>query len=190
MLNLISGALLTFMPFLAVATSASSMTDQTTPNPQKKISEGAIFAHAVIEPKSNSQVKGNVYFTQLKDGVLVLAEIDNLTPGDHGFHVHEFGDCSAPDASTVGGHFNPTHHKHGGPDDPDRHLGDLGNITADSNGHAYFMRVDKVMSLNGANSIIGHAIIVHADKDDFVSQPAGNSGKKIGCGKIEEVVID
>ena len=115
----------------------------------------------------------------------VVADIEGLTPGDHGFHVHEFGDCSAPDGTSAGAHFNPTKKPHGAPDNAERHVGDLGNITADESGKAHYDRIDTVIELNGENTIVGRSVIVHAKADDFVSQPAGNAGSRIACGVIE-----
>ena len=97
----------------------------------------------------------------------MIAELTGLTPGEHGFHVHEFGDCSMADGTCAGGHFNPTGAPHGGPDDAKRHVGDLGNIKADASGKATYKRVDKMLALNGPNSIIGRSIIVHAAPDDL-----------------------
>ncbi len=154
------------------------------PEPKKSPSD---ISEAVAEVKAaaGGKVQGKVTFTAAHNGVRVVADIDGLTPGLHGFHIHEKGDCSAPDFSSAGGHFNPTHEKHGGPTSLHHHVGDLGNIEADSNGHGHYDWTDKELQLNGDNSIIGRSIIVHSDKDDFVSQPAGNSGSRIGCGVIK-----
>lgn len=152
-----------------------------------KLDQDIAHAVAVINPVGSNKIRGKVTFTKVDDGIKVVADIDGLTPGEHGFHVHEFGDCSGKDAAGVGAHFNPTNSKHGSPDSADRHVGDLGNLVADANGHAHYERVDKLIKLQGKNSILGRSIIIHADKDDYVSQPAGASGAKIGCGIIEPV---
>jgi Cu-Zn family superoxide dismutase len=141
-------------------------------------------AICVIHPLGESKVAGKVVFTQTRDGVEVNAEITGLTPGEHGFHVHEFGDCSMVDGTCAGAHFNPTGAPHGGPDDARRHAGDLGNVKADASGKATYKRVDKMLALNGANSIIGRSIIVHAAPDDLKTQPSGNAGARVGCGVI------
>jgi Cu-Zn family superoxide dismutase len=117
----------------------------------------------------------------------VEGEISGLTPGKHGFHVHEKGDCSAPDGASAGGHFNPTHQNHGAPSSPHRHAGDLGNITADKKGNAKFNFRDKVIRLSGEDSIMGKSLILHADPDDMKTQPTGNSGKRVACGVIESM---
>ena len=143
-------------------------------------------AYVILRPTKDSHVTGLVTFSEVDEGVRIVANIDNLKPGKHGFHIHEHGDCSAHDASSAGGHFNPTGKKHGGPDDPDRHVGDLGNVVADADGHAYYERVDRIISLNGPESIVGLSVVVHADEDDLKTQPTGNSGARIACGVIEK----
>lgn len=141
-------------------------------------------AVAVIHPTEGNKIKGTVVFTSVPGGIKIVADIDNLTPGKHGFHVHEFGDCSAHDGSSAGGHFNPTGKKHGGPDSTERHVGDFGNLDADKSGHAHYERIDKEIAFSGTNSILGKSIVIHADEDDLKSQPSGNSGARIGCGVV------
>lgn len=141
-------------------------------------------AIALIRPTKGNSARGKVTFTRVPDGIKIVADIDGLSPGKHGFHIHETGDCSAPDASSAGGHFNPEGTHHGSPDSLDRHAGDLGNIMADKKGHGHYERIDAMLRFDGPTSILGKAIIIHADPDDFVSQPAGNAGKRIGCGVI------
>jgi len=141
-------------------------------------------AVAVVHPLGDNTVKGVVTFTQQAGGVEIVAEITGLEPGEHGFHIHEFGDCTMADGTCAGGHFNPTGAPHGGPDDEERHAGDFGNLKADSSGKATYKRVDKMIQLNGPHSIIGRAVIVHAGRDDLKSQPSGDAGARIGCGVI------
>src|ERR1700680_1646041 len=141
-------------------------------------------AIAVLHPASGSQVMGVVTFTKANDAVQVVADVTGLTPGKHGFHIHEFGDCSATDATSAGGHFNPTHKPHGAPDAAERHAGDLGNIEADASGKAHLEWKDKVMKLTGEDSIVGHAVIVHEKADDLKTQPTGNAGGRVACGVI------
>jgi superoxide dismutase, Cu-Zn family len=140
-------------------------------------------ASATLESKSGSQVTGTVTFTKTGDEVRVVADIQGLKPGKHGFHIHEKGDCSAADAASAGGHFNPTHQHHGGPATAEHHTGDLGNIEADASGKAHLDWKGK-MSLNGPDSIIGKSIVVHEKEDDLKSDPAGNSGARVACGVI------
>lgn len=141
-------------------------------------------ASAVLSPTQGNNASGSVTFTQMDNGVQVVADIMNLTPGEHGFHIHENGDCSAPDASSAGEHFNPTDMPHGGPESPRHHIGDLGNIVADASGRARMNKVFSFLSLNGDNSIVGKSILVHSDRDDLVSQPSGDSGTRLACGVI------
>jgi Cu-Zn family superoxide dismutase len=141
-------------------------------------------AIAVVHPLGDSKVSGKVVFRQTRSGVEIIAEIKGLAPGKHGFHVHEFGDCSMADGTCAGAHFNPTGATHAGPDDEKRHVGDLGNIEVAEGETATYKRVDKLISLNGPNSIVGRSVIVHADPDDLKSQPSGNAGARVGCGVI------
>lgn len=145
---------------------------------------GVTKAICVVQPLGDSKVTGKVVFTKVADGVEIAAELTGLAPGEHGFHVHEFGDCSMMDGTCAGGHFNPTGAPHGGPDSEKRHAGDFGNIKADASGKATYKRVDKLITLNGDHSIIGRSIIVHAKADDLKTQPSGDAGARIGCGVI------
>lgn len=144
-------------------------------------------AIAEINPASGSQVHGRVVFKQEEKGVRIVAEITGLSPGEHGFHIHEKGDCSAPDGSSAGGHFNPKSMPHAGPDASMRHAGDLGNLVADAQGKAQYERLDTVIQLNGDDTIVGRGIIVHEKADDFTTQPTGNAGGRIGCGVIKAI---
>jgi Cu-Zn family superoxide dismutase len=131
------------------------------------------------------KVKGTVEFKEVDGGVEVTANLEGLKKGDHGFHIHEKGDCSAPDAKSAGGHFNPSNHKHGAPDADEHHEGDLGNITADKDGKATKTFTMKGISLgDGDTSIVGKGFIIHDKKDDMKTQPTGNAGDRIGCGVI------
>jgi Cu-Zn family superoxide dismutase len=148
-------------------------------------SSAPLKAIAVLHPTAGNKVGGIVTFTEVADGVQVHAEITGLAPGNHGFHVHEFGDCSAPDASSAGAHFNPTNKPHAGPDATERHVGDMGNVEAGASGKATLEYVDHQISLtNDEQSAIGRSVIVHVKADDLKSQPAGNSGARVACGVI------
>jgi Cu-Zn family superoxide dismutase len=145
-----------------------------------------VVEHAicVLYPTQGNQVHGTVTFEALEKGVRVVMDVQGLAPGKHGFHVHEFGDCSAPDAASAGGHFNPMQKPHGAPTDEQRHAGDLGNLTADASGNAQLEWTDPVMTLRGPHSIIGHSVVLHAKEDDLKSQPSGESGARVACGVI------
>ena len=130
-------------------------------------------------------VKGTVEFKETDDGIEVTANLEGLKKGVHGFHIHEKGDCSAPDAKSAGGHFNPGNHKHGAPDAAEHHEGDLGNITADKDGKGTATLTIKGVTLgDGDTSIVGKGFIIHAKADDLKSQPVGNAGDRVACGVI------
>jgi len=141
-------------------------------------------AIAVLSPVGNSGVHGTMTFTKVEGGIKLVADVEGLTPGKHGFHIHEYGDCSAPDGTSAGGHFNPTGMMHGAPMAPEHHEGDMGNLTADKDGKAHLELTDPSMTLSGPNSIIGRGIIVHAGEDDLKTQPTGSSGARVACGVI------
>jgi superoxide dismutase, Cu-Zn family len=143
-------------------------------------------AVAELHPASGSQVSGMVTFTQQGNRVTIVADVQGLPPNSsHGFHIHERGDCSAPDASSAGGHFNPEMHSHGGPTSPMHHAGDLGNLEANANGRAYKrIVVDHITLGSGSTSVMGRGVIVHEKLDDYTTQPTGNAGARIACGQI------
>jgi Cu-Zn family superoxide dismutase len=145
---------------------------------------GITKAIAVLHPTKGSTVHGTVTFTKAEGGVRVHAHISGLTPGKHGFHIHEFGDCSSPDAKSAGGHFNPHKHEHAGPHATKRHVGDLGNIEADANGEVDYDVVDKHLAFHGPASILGRGLIVHEKADDLKTQPTGDAGGRVACGVI------
>jgi Cu-Zn family superoxide dismutase len=109
-------------------------------------------AVAVIHPTEGHEVSGVVTFEQMGDSVRVHAEIEGLTEGQHGFHIHQYGDCTAPDLSSAGGHYNPANNQHAAPTDANRHMGDMGNIEADAEGNATLDYVDNTITLNGSDS--------------------------------------
>ncbi len=151
----------------------------------RKIAEVEVKeALAVMNPTQGSKVHGAVSFAKDGKGVRIIANIEGLSPGLHAFHIHEFGNCSSPDANSAGGHFNPTDMPHAGPKAEKRHVGDLGNLEADKNGLARLEVTDYVISLEGPKSIIGRSIIVHSQADDFKTQPTGGAGARVACGVI------
>lgn len=149
----------------------------------------AMSARAMVEPSKapgNDDVKGVVTFTSAGDDVKVHYRITGLTPGQHGFHIHDKGDLSAPDLTSAGGHFNPAGHKHGGPSGDMRHGGDLGNITADDKGVAEGDVTAMGVTLDDSKTgIIGRSIVVHEKTDDMKTDPSGNSGGRIAAGVIK-----
>lgn len=145
-----------------------------------------IRAIAIIGPTSGSIVTGTATFTQSGDQITILIDIQNATPGLHGVHIHETGDCSAPDGTSAGGHWNPTDVGHGKWGSDEFHLGDLGNITVGEDGTGSFELTTDLWEIGTGSDIdvVGTGLIVHADADDFTSQPSGNAGARIGCGVI------
>jgi len=141
-------------------------------------------AIAVLHPTQGNQVEGAVTFTKTDSGMKIVADVTGLTPGKHGFHIHEYGDCSSPDGKAAGGHFNPTHSSHAGHDAAQRHEGDMGNLEADASGKAHLELTDNMMTMSGEKSIIGRGVIVHEKEDDLKSQPVGNAGGRVACGVI------
>jgi len=151
-----------------------------------KSSGAPVAAVAVLHPTAGNQVHGVVTFTKVRDGVKIVADIEGLSPGEHGFHIHELGDCTAFDGNSAGGHFNPDGTPHVAPTAAtnNRHIGDLGNITAHKNGKAHLELVDSLLAFDGPHSVIGRGVIVHANKDDLASQPTGAAGSRVACGVI------
>lgn len=140
---------------------------------------------AVLHPTEGNNVNGVVRFTRTGDGVQVEGEVHGLDANStHGFHIHEFGDCSADDGTSAGGHFDPHDQSHGGPDAAERHAGDMGNLTSDDDGTAEISYTDTVMTFRGAASVLGRGVIVHAEEDDLESQPTGDAGDRLSCGVI------
>lgn len=143
-------------------------------------------ASVTLQPTQGNAAKGTLSLMTMGGGVHVRGTITGLPAGKHGFHIHEKGDCSAPDASSAGGHFNPDNKKHGAPDAAEHHAGDLGNIEADASGSAKVdMHVNGLTLGSGANSATGKAFIVHAAADDLQTQPTGNAGARLACGVIQ-----
>jgi Cu-Zn family superoxide dismutase len=142
-------------------------------------------AVATLNPASGSRASGTARLTQENDRVVVRARVAGLTANrEHGFHVHEKGDCSAPDASSAGGHLNPDAKPHGSPTG-EHHAGDLPSLKADAAGVAETTFEIKGSLLgSGARDLMGKALVVHADPDDYMTQPSGNSGSRIACGVI------
>ena len=122
---------------------------------------------------------------RVPEGLKLTVSVTGLTPGEHGFHVHEVGDCSAADASSAAGHFNPGNKAHGG-HDAEHHAGDLSNLVAGNDGKAEASFILTGLTIgNGEMNIDGRALVIHASPDDYKTQPAGNSGNRVGCGVIK-----
>ena len=143
-------------------------------------------ASAVLAATTGNTVNGFVTFSKLPNGVRVAGEVRGLAPNtEHGFHIHEKGDCSSGDGMGTGGHFNPTAQAHGAHANSEHHTGDLVSLVADATGVARFDYTSVTISVGeGATDVIGHGLIVHRDADDFKTQPTGNSGARVACAVI------
>lgn len=167
--------------------AATVTSEGAMPIPPPGTTPASNAAIAVLAGTKDSPVRGELRLTEAGGGVDVVGEIAGLAAGsEHGFHVHEHGDCSAPDASSAGGHLNPGNAPHGGPGVAEKHLGDMPNIKADEQG-----RVDVQLSIAGAtlrdggpNNLVGKAFVVHAKADDYKTQPSGDAGDRIACGVV------
>ncbi len=154
---------------------------QTTPPPEP------LKASAQLKPTKGNKAFGEATFEEEGDKLVrVVVFVQGLKPGqEHGLHIHENGDCSAPDAMSAGGHFNPQGKPHGQPGSAEHHAGDLPALKADKSGRANIHADVSIITLKpGPTSIIGRAVVVHADPDDYKTQPTGNSGARIACGVI------
>ena len=142
-------------------------------------------ASATLSPISGSTAQGTVTFAQLGDGsVRVTVDLTGVPPGVHGFHVHDKGDCG-DNGNAAGGHFNPSSTDHGAPGATLHHAGDFGNVTADASGNVRTHFTTRSVTVEaGANSAVGHAVILHANPDDLTTQPTGNAGGRIACGVV------
>jgi Cu-Zn family superoxide dismutase len=160
----------------AVAMGCASMGSSTGPS-----------AVANLEPTKGNEAKGSVSFTQVGDKVRVSGKLSGLKPGaQHGFNVHEKGDCSSGDGMSAGGHFNPAGKPHGSLS-TDHHAGDMPNVTADSYGDATVsFDVPGLTIGSGAADIVGKGLIVHRDPDDYKTQPTGNAGPRLACAVIQK----
>lgn len=173
------------LPIASIALLALAPWQQTPADDHKHSAQSPLQVE--LRSSSGSSVTGSVTLQQRGDYVNIAGQIHGLTPGVHGIHLHEKADCSAPDASSAGGHFAPANNSHGAPTEPaaTRHAGDLGNIVADEQGVATVDIVATGLTLgNGKRGVIGRALVVHSGKDDLVSQPSGDAGKRVACGEI------
>ena len=144
-------------------------------------------AIAELAPTKGNTAAGTVTFAQKGDKVVVVARVSGLAPGNHGFHIHEKGDCSSGDGMSTGGHFNPLGKPHAHPSTMDRHAGDMPMLDAGADGNAVLTaELDVITIGGGAADVVGKAVIVHKDPDDFKTQPTGNSGARVACGVIRK----
>lgn len=161
---------------------ASSTDPQTTAT-----AEATAGAAVQLSPTQGNTANGALKITAAGTGVKLSGMLQGLPPnGEFGFHFHEKGDCSAPDATSAGAHFNPTSQDHGHPRSQPHHAGDMLNVTSDAQGVAEVSIDNPDVSLQTGqpNDIIGKALVLHAQPDDYQTQPSGNSGERIACGVV------
>ncbi len=179
------GTKLTFLILLSISVIVLSCERAQQPatvlNPATPVQ-----ANAVIGSTNDSGVTGTATFTQNDDQITLLIEIQGASPGLRAVHIHENGDCSAPDGSSAGGHWNPTDVMHGKWGEGEFHLGDIGNITVGEDGTGSISLTTDLWEIGTGSDVdvVGKGIIVHAGADDFISQPSGAAGMRIGCGVI------
>lgn len=164
----------------AMALQSEGQTEQQNAAHEHEV-EVPMLGVAVLVPTEGSSVRGVVTFQQEGERVHVRGRVTGLTPGEHGFHIHQFGDLRSSDGTSAGGHFDPEGHPHGGPNDPRRHAGDLGNITANQQGVA---TIDATFNSFHLHHALGRGLVVHAGADDLKSQPSGNAGGRVAVGVI------
>jgi Cu-Zn family superoxide dismutase len=148
-----------------------------------------LAATAELQPTDGNKARGIVEFYLAQPTIALNVELEGLEPGNHGFHVHENGDCGGAHAAAAGAHLNPNGAPHGDPKDADQrhHAGDLGNVRAEGDGKVkQWLRTDE-LQLQGPAGIVGKAILVHAKDDDLKSQPGGESGDPVACGVIRAI---
>ena len=170
-----------------VGLAACSSTGTPGDNNPRTTASARLSSAAGGAPQPNPQapVQGTVNFSQLRDIVSVSGTVTGLKPNArHGFHVHEKGDCSSPDFNSAGGHFNPGGQPHGAHGAGPHHAGDMPELTTDASGPARIAFNSQSLKLRGPDSIVGKAVIVHADPDDVKAQPSGNAGARLACGVI------
>lgn len=172
--------LLAPLGLLAMTNAESRSADDQADHHEHMLPAGTEAVCVLAATKGNS-VGGAILLVQRQDHCELTGEVTGLAPGDHGFHIHMFGDLRAADGMAAGGHYNPGNHMHGGPESKERHVGDLGNIKADDKGVAKV--AVKATGLN-LHLILGRSLVVHKDADDLKSQPAGNAGPRVAVGVI------
>jgi superoxide dismutase, Cu-Zn family len=169
---------------IAAAQAGGSATPAAAP-----AAAAAASAQAVLQPaKDTPGFSGRVIFYQVGSQVRVVADVTGVSPpGNHGFHVHENGKCErdpGKDFASAGGHFNPAGTPHACPDAASHHAGDLGNIVINADGTGHVDVTTSALSLSGASSVVGRAVILHAASDDCTTQPTGNADGRLACGVI------
>jgi Cu-Zn family superoxide dismutase len=153
----------------------------------QSMAQEPLRATAALQPTKGSKAFGEATFEEVDGKVRVIVFTQGLVPDrEHGFHIHEAGDCSSGDGMSAKGHFNPHSKPHGPPSTAERHAGDLPALKADKGGRAKLdVTVDLITVRPGPASVVGRGLIIHADPDDYKTQPTGNAGARIACGVIK-----
>jgi Cu-Zn family superoxide dismutase len=173
----------------APTTTGAAAMDQTDHKPMMSNTPVSATAALQAAPQSTG-FSGTVTFTPAANGVRLVADLKGAPPGKHGLHLHANGQCNHEDPSgkpftSAGGHFNPTNAPHACPPTDPRHAGDFGNIEVGADGSGHLDLTSNQISLSGANSVVGKAVILHAGTDDCTTQPTGNSGDRLACGVVQ-----
>lgn len=191
-------SLITLMSVLIFASCKNDKKEQESETVQEQVEQTTKTSNTQerkkikveLKARSDSNVRGNVVFSEEKGIVTMVAVLSGLIPGEHAIHIHEKADCSAPDGTSAGGHWNPTKEQHGKwGDEKGYHKGDIGNFTANEKGQGTITHITNEWCIGCGDpnkDIIGKSIIVHEDPDDFVTQPTGNAGGRVSCGGIIE----
>jgi Cu-Zn family superoxide dismutase len=169
-------------------TDTATGTPSTPPVAEPSPMAAPAGATAVLAATQGNTAAGSLALSSDGSAVRISGSLSGLKPnGEFGFHIHEKGDCSAPDASSAGGHFNPTSAQHGDPQGETHHAGDMLNAKSDAQGVAQVDATATNVTLGSGqpNDIVGKAIVLHEKADDYKSQPAGDSGARIACGVIK-----
>jgi Cu-Zn family superoxide dismutase len=186
-LSTLSFALCCVLTLAGCSGGTDSGSEAEAPAKSAAATQGVQRIDTLLQAKSGSDLTGMAIFIRDSQGVSLQLNIENTPPGEHAVHIHEFGDCSADDASSAGGHWNPMSEEHGKWGEQPYHLGDIGNITVgeDGTGSLSFTTDRWTMGDGSQTDIIGKALVIHAGSDDFTTQPTGAAGGRIGCAVIE-----
>lgn len=177
-----------FLASLAFYNCTSSEANNSNEEVTEETATAGQTIKVTLAAKSDSKLTGDVLFTENGDKVTMEVNVAGIAPGEHAIHIHQVPDCSSSDGKSAGGHWNPAMKDHGKWGEMAHHAGDIGNLVADANGNASMTFSTEMWCIGCADStknIINRAIIIHADVDDFKTQPTGNAGGRIGCGVIE-----
>ena len=172
-------------PALAAVAIATACSDMPRVQMPSSMAVGGPTARADLEATKGNTTSGSVTFTDRNGRVFVVAKVSGLAPGSHGFHINEKGDCSSGDGMSAGGHFNPLNKPHAHFSMAERHAGDMPMLMADGQGNAELTtELDTITVGTGPADVVGKAVIVHKDPDDYKTQPTGNAGARVACGVI------